>query len=62
MIVAVWIIAVVEVIRAVQNAVQLIALHRNRDETSDYIRYMKAIDRELADLQEEIMKEKREET
>ena len=61
MIVAVWIIAVVEVIRAVQNAVQLIALRRNRNETSDYIRYMKAIDRELADLQEEIMKEKKDE-
>ena len=59
MIVAVWIIAVVEVIRAVQNAVQLIALLRNRDETSDYIRYRKAIDMALADLQEEIMKEKK---
>jgi uncharacterized protein YaaR (DUF327 family) len=59
MIVAVWIIAVVELIRAAQNAVQLIALRRNKDETSDYIRYMKAIDRELADLQEEIMKEKK---
>jgi hypothetical protein len=54
--VAIWIIAVCEVIRAAQNVVLLIMQRKSRDDTKDYIQSFKAIDRELAEWQKEAMK------
>lgn len=66
MIVALWIIAVCEVIRMVQNAIQLMAIHHEKDSRDnaygEYIKSLHASDREfVSNMLREFEKEDSEE-